>query len=266
VDPPKEKDEVDERIQSMKRMVATLACGALFFPLTARAAESDYPRKHESKQWFEAELRFAPYWPNIDSQPGLTGTPYHTIFGNMARLLVSAEFDVQLLRIPHFGSLGPGFSFGYTQMSAPAPLANGSGVSAENTNIEVFPMYLAAILRVDVLQRDFRIPVVPYVKLGVAFTLWRSFTDSGTSTYVDPVTGKSSSAFGGTWGEQFAVGGQLNLDWIDRRASASLDEAAGINHTYIFGEYMLANLDNFGSSSALRVGTSTFCGGLAFEF
>jgi hypothetical protein len=227
---------------------------------SANAADSDFPRRHESSQWFAVELRFAPYWPAIDSQPGLTGNPYHTIFGDMPRLLAAFELEAEVLHIPHFGSLGPAFSFGYTQMSAPAPLASGTGVSAENTNIEVFPMYLAAVLRIDVLLRDFRVPIVPYAKLGVAVTPWRSFTDTGTSNFM------GKEALGATWGEQIALGGMLNLDWIDRRAAVQLDEAAGINHTYLFGEWMLANLDNFGSSSGLRVGTNTFCGGLAFEF
>ncbi len=246
--------------------VAGAALALAMITLPAQAAESDFAKKRESKQWFAFELRFAPYWPAIDSQPGLTGTPYKDVFGTMPRLLVSGEIDAQLLRIPHFGSIGPAFSFGYTQMSAPAPFANQPGVSAENTNLEVFPMYLAAVLRVDVLLRDFRIPIVPYAKLGAAVTLWRSFTDSGTSTYVNPITGQSQSAFGATWGEQFAIGGMLNLDWIDRQAAVQLDESTGINHTYIFGEWMYANLDNFGSSKGLRVGTNTFCGGLAFEF
>ena len=185
----------------------------------------------------------------------------------MPRLLVSGEIDAQVLRIPHFGSLGPGFSFGYTRDErARAALGDGSGTSAENTNIEVFPMYLVAVLRVDVLLRDFHVPIVPYVKAGVAIHALAIFTDSGTSNYVDPITGQNANAFGGTWGEQFAVGGMINLDWIDRRAAVSLDEATGINHTYLFGEWMFANLDNFGSSNGLRVGTNTFCGGLAFEF
>jgi hypothetical protein len=250
----------------MRRIAAVTCAVLLLVPLEARADESDFPRHHESAQWFEFELRFAPYWPNIDSQPGLTGNPYHTIFGNSPSLLVSGEIDAQLLRIPHFGSLGPGFSFGYSQMSAPAPLADGSGLSAENTNLEIYPFYLVAVLRVDVLMKDFHVPIVPYAKLGVGFTLWRSFTDAGTSTYTNPITGKTSTAFGGTWGEQLAIGAALNLDWLDRRSTGALDQATGINHTYIFGEWMLANLDNFGSSSALRVGTDTFCGGLSFEF
>ena len=228
---------------------------------SARAAESDFPKPQASPQWFALEFRFAPYWPMIDSQPGLSGTPYKTIFGTMPRLLASFEIDAQVLKIPHFGSLGPGFSFGYTQMSAPAPLTGGNGaLSGEQTNLEVFPMYLAAVLRIDVLLRDFKIPIVPYAKLGIATTLWRAFTDSGTSTF-DGKTG-----FGATWGEQIALGGMLNLDWIDPRAAHELDNATGINHTYLFAEWMFANLDNFGSSSGLRVGTSTIAAGLAFEF
>ena len=251
-------------------MNRTLAVGAAFalasISNTSSAADSEFAKKHESSQWFAFELRFAPYWPDIDSQPGLTGQPYHTIFGNMARLLVAGEIDAQVLRIPHFGSLGPAFSFGYTQMSAPAQFSDGSGPSAENTNIEVFPMYLVAVLRVDVLMRDLHVPIVPYIKAGVGFTLWRSFTDSGTSNYTNPITGQTQNAFGGTWGEQLSIGGALNLDWIDRRAAQNLDDYTSINHTYIFAEWMLANLDNFGSKNGLRVGTNTFCGGLAFEF
>ncbi|HEY1958615.1 MAG TPA: MXAN_2562 family outer membrane beta-barrel protein [Polyangiaceae bacterium] len=231
-------------------------------PASARAEESDFAKPPApSPQWFAIEFRFAPYWPAIDTQPGLTGSPYKTLFGTMPRLLASFELDAQVLKIPHFGSLGPAFSFGYTEMSAPAPITGGGGkLSEEDTNIEVFPMYLAAVLRIDVLLRDFKIPIVPYAKLGVATTLWRVFTDSGTSTF-DGKTG-----FGATWGEQFALGGMLNLDWIDPRAAHELDNATGINHTYLFAEWMLANLDNFGSSSGLRVGTNTVAAGLAFEF
>lgn len=245
--------------------IAAIAATLTALASPARADESDFPRHHESPQWFALELRFAPYWPAIDSQPGLSGTPYRDVFGTMPRLLFSGELDAQVLRIPHFGSLGPAFSFGYTEMSAPAQFQDGSGPSAEDTNLEVFPMYLAAVLRVDVLLRDFKIPIVPYAKLGIAATVWRSSTESGTSVYVTP-GGQSQNAVGVTWGEEVALGGMLNLDWIDRRAANTLDQTTGINHTYLFGEWMLANLDNFGSPAGLRVGTSTFCGGLAFEF
>lgn len=247
----------------MRKAAAVIVAGASalwMWATPARADDSDFPKPKESPQHFALELRFAPYWPAIDSQPGLTGKPYQETFGTMPRLLFSGEFDWQAIRIPHFGTIGPGLSFGYTQMSAPAPLADGSGVSAENTNIEVFPFYAVAVLRVDTLWHDYKIPFVPYAKLGVAMTIWRTFTDSGTSTF----NGVSGS--GWTWGEQFAVGGALALNWLDPRAAASMDQGGGINTTYAFAEWMFANLDNFGSSKAFRVGTNTICAGLAVEF
>jgi len=226
----------------------------------ARADESDFPKRVQSSQHFAVELRFAPYWPAIDSEPGLTGKPYQEIFGTMPRLLFSGEFDWQPLRIPHFGTLGPGFSFGYTEMSAPAPLSSGGGVSAEQTNIEIFPFYAVAVLRIDVLWHDYKIPIVPYAKAGVAMTVWHTFTDSGTSSF------NGNNGLGTTWGEQFAAGGALALNWLDPRAAMAMDQSAGINTTYLFAEWMLANLDNFGSSSAFRVGTMTVTAGLAVEF
>ncbi len=250
----------------MKRNLIALPAGAgalfaaLFVSGTARAQEMDAPKKVESPQHFAIELRFAPYWPAIDSQPGLTGKPYQEIFGKMARLLFAGEFDWQVVRIPHLGTLGPGLSFGYTEMSAPAPLTGGGGVSGEQTNIEVFPFYGVAVLRVDVLWHDYKVPFIPYVKAGIAGTIWHTFTDSGTSHY------NGTTGFGVTWGEQFAAGGALALNWLDPRAAAAMDQQAGINTTYLFAEWMWANLDNFGSSSAFRVGTMTVCAGLGVEF
>src|SRR6185312_15247917 len=147
------RHDLDPETQAMKKVwLAGAAFALATLAPNARADESDFPRAAKaSPQWFAIEFRFAPYWPAIDTQPSLGGaTPYHDIFGSMPRLLASFEIDAQLLKIPHFGSLGPAFSFGYTEMSAPAPITGGNGqVSAENTNIEVFPMYLAAVLRVD---------------------------------------------------------------------------------------------------------------------
>ena len=45
-----------------------------------------------------------------------------------------------------------------------------------------------------------------------------------------------------------------------------MDNATGINSTYIFFEAYWLSLNGFGSSSSLRVGTTTWAMGLAFEF
>ncbi len=214
----------------------------------------------QSPQHFALEFRFGPYWPQVDSQPGLSGTPYHDVYGGGADFYFGAEFDWQALRIPHFGTIGPALAAGYTKSSAKAQLSSGGGASQEDTNLEIFPFYGVAVLRVDVFEHDYGVPLVPYVKGGVGLALWNTSTDTGISHY-QGVRGE-----GLTPGLQLAVGMALSLNWLDPRAALRLDTSVGINYTNLFGEWMLSNLDGFGSSSDMRVGTSTFVGGLSFDF
>lgn len=244
-----------------------VTCAALAFAaalsvsLPARA-EGLYRERQpaESPQHFEFEIRFSPYTPQIDSGPGITGSPYEKSFGTSPRLLFQLEFDWQALRIPHFGTIGPALSFGYTSASGNAVVASTGAASAESTSLEVFPFYGVAVLRVDVFERDFKVPLVPYAKGGIGVALWRASNDSGTSTS-GGVEGK-----GTTWGSHFALGLGLSLNWIDRRSSRGLDGAIGINDTLLFFEWMWMNLDGFGATDKLRVGASTFSAGLAFAF
>jgi hypothetical protein len=213
-----------------------------------------------SPQNFAFELRFSPYRPAVDSAPGLTGAPFSRTFGDNPRLMVSAEFDWQALRIRHFGSLGPGLTAGYTSFARPAYFTGTNTTSAQKTNFEVAPFLLQAVLRVDVLATDFGIPIVPYAKAGIGAGYWRAYGADGTTTV------NNKSAKGVSFGPSYAVGGALLLDFLDRTTAASADEASGINNTYIFGEFWGAELSNFGSAKAMHVGDRTFALGLAFEF
>jgi hypothetical protein len=246
-------------MRSLARL-AGLALVLLSSVAGAQELTGSHPRTFESPQHFALELRFAPYTPNIDSAPGLTGTPYQSTFGTAARVLPAFEFDWQALRIPHFGTLGPGLSVGYTSMSANATFTSNGQASAETTGLEVFPFYGVAVLRVDVFEREFGVPLVPYGKAGVGVGLWRAYNDSGTSS-VGGVTGKGS-----TWGTHFAFGLGLSLNWIDKRSTNALDASVGINDTMLFAEWMFMNLDGFGATDKLRVGTSTWVVGLALQF
>ena len=238
---------------------------------SARAQErsllSHEHKDYASPQYFAIELRFAPYRPQIDNEPALQQgkKPYDATFGSTRRLEVAAEFDWQALRIPHVGSLGPGIGLGYTSMNAKArisqTLANPNpGLSGEDTSLDIFPMYLVAVFRADVFSRDFGIPLVPYVKGGVGYALWRASNSLGTSNAYN-VEGT-----GHTWGTNFALGLGLDLNLLDAYSARALDNATGINHTYIYGELMVAALNGLGQASALHVGTSTWAAGLAFEF
>jgi hypothetical protein len=213
-----------------------------------------------SPQNFAFELRFSPYRPAVDSAPGLTGAPFSRTFGDNPRLMVSAEFDWQALRIRHFGSLGPGLTAGYTSFARPAYFTGSNTTSAQKTNFEVAPFLLQAVLRVDVLATDLGIPIVPYAKAGIGAGYWRAYGADGTTTV------NNKSAKGVSFGPSYAVGAAFLLDFLDRTTAASADEASGINNTYLFGEFWGAELSNFGSTKAMHVGDRTFALGLAFEF
>ena len=259
-----------------KIAIVSLAATAAALGLAREARAQDRsgilePRhqKFESPQNFAFELRFSPYKPDVDSDPALGGQgPFNEAFGSSQRVLVAAEFDWQVLRIPFLGTVGPGISAGYTSMSAKAPLAtprqtaNGTiTTSGENTSLEIFPFYLVAVLRADVFMRDAHIPLVPYVKAGVSAALWRASNDLGTSSY-NGIVGK-----GHTFGTMAALGLSLDLNTFDEYTARNFDNSMGVNHTYLFAEVYSLDLTGLGvQRGPLRVGATTWAAGLAFEF
>ncbi|WP_394845684.1 MXAN_2562 family outer membrane beta-barrel protein [Pendulispora brunnea] len=225
----------------------------------------------ESPQHFALEFRFAPYKPQIDDEPSLNGkTPWKDTFRDNPRLLFAVEFDWQALRIPYLGTIGPGVSIGYTRMNAvankidPVTKEPSNVSSGTDTSLELFPMYAVAVLRADVLMREVGIPFVPYGKAGIGYIPWRSFTEGGTS-YQETPDG-TVYAKGQTWGLHLAAGVAFQMDVIDRYTAKNLDNTMGINHTYLYAEWMFANYRGVGQSNVLWVGTSTWVAGLAFEF
>lgn len=232
----------------------------------AESRPSGRQGRHESPQNFAVELRFGPYFPDIDSDPALGGKkPFANVFGDSNRVLAALEVDWQLLRIPHLGTVGPALAAGITSMSAQAALsapgANGARVlSAEETGISIYPFWAAAVLRADVLSRELRIPLVPYLKAGLSYALWRTYNGSGTSS-VGGVTGKGVS-----YGTLLAAGLAFDLNVLDEYTARNFDSTFGVNHTYLFGEVYDLNLSSFGSANALRVGATTWAMGLTFEF
>jgi hypothetical protein len=226
------------------------------------ASHKDY----ESKERFILEFRFGLYHPRVDSDPSLGGkTPYRDTFGDTANFEFAVEFDWQAYRIPHFGTIGPGFSAGFTEASALAQLVtkqpNGATLSAESTELTIFPMYGVAVLRVDVLDKEAHIPLVPYAKFGPGWALWRASNSGGTS--VSP-SGKIGE--GTTLGFEAAVGLAFDLNVLDLAAARGFDTSVGVNHTYAFFEAFWADLNGLGQAHALYVGAYTWSAGLALSF
>lgn len=217
------------------------------------------PASYRSEQYVAVELRFGPYRPHVDDEFG-GATPYEDIFGDSTRYQIGFEIDWQAIRIPHFGSLGPGFGYGYTKATAAAPLESNPNVaSAERTGLWIMPMYAAAVLRIDMLARDLKIPIVPYGKAGFAYALWHSGDDGELDRDESGLAGKGSET-----GYQFAAGGMFLLNVLHPQGALDMDNATGINNAYVFGEYFFSDIDSFGTG--MQVGTDSWVVGLAFEY
>jgi|SoiMethySBSTD1v2_1073268.scaffolds.fasta_scaffold09552_10 hypothetical protein len=214
--------------------------------------------RFESPQQFAFEMRFGRYLPNVDDEFD-GATPFRDIFGDDMRFLVGVELDWQALRIPGFGSLGPGFGWGFTTMSAPAPLTNGTGFAEQETSLTIMPMYAVGVLRVDVLAQEANIPLAGYAKLGVGVAPW--WVGDGAETAHDD-QGKIGRDI--SYGWQYALGGMLLLDFFDPGAALEIDNTIGVNNSYFFAEWYVSQLDGFGGGK-MNVGTNTWMIGLCLE-
>ena len=252
-----------------RRLFAALATAtSLFLPALAAHAQGvdefgGYGIKRgeqsRSKQEAAFELRFGRYVPEVDSQ--VSGSPFHDTFGNSNRFILGAELDWQLIRIPHFGSIGPGVGWGLTKFSAKAPFSNGSGVSATDTRLWIMPMYLVGVVRADVFPIDLRIPLVPYAKLGFGYGMW--WSSDGKRSARDDTTGTIGK--GASYGLTYALGAMFLLDVLDPDDAASADGLVGINNSYVFGEWFRPQLDGFGKNNVLDISSSSWVLGIALE-
>jgi hypothetical protein len=216
------------------------------------------PSEYRSAQYLAVELRFGPYEPNIDDDFNGPTKPYKDIFGDDTRYQVGIEVDWQALRIPHFGSLGPGIGYGYTRSTAKAPITSTGEPSAEDTSLWIMPMYAVAVLRVDVLARDFRIPLVPYAKGGLAYALWHSGSE-GETDEADGVEGEGSET-----GYHLAAGLMFQFNVLHEQGALDMDNSTGINAAYAFGEYFVSDINSFGTG--MQVGANSWVVGIAFEY
>lgn len=247
-------------------LVSSSASTALAQRQPAPEAIRSDPHAYDSPQRFALEIRVGLYRPDVDSDPALGGkNPYEQSFGTNRRVSFGLELDWQVLRIPHVGTLGPGLGIATTTASRPAATQSGAA-SSEDMSFTVNPLTALAVFRADGLLRDVGFPLVPYAKAGLVYALWRASTSAGTSEVIRN-DGSTTKGRGGTWGYALAAGLAFDLGILDDRSARGLDEAIGINHTYLFGEWMHSGIDGlFGQEKPLRVGDSTWNAGLAFEF
>jgi hypothetical protein len=207
--------------------------------------------------------RLGPYVPSIDKNFMAPG-PYAQVFKND-----SVMFAVDLHRVwqLEFGQVGFGGTAGYYTNSA---LAFEDGTTPGDpereraddnlTRLSIVPLHLTATFRATILDDRFGIPVVPYVRGGLAYNVWWIKTPSDEIAEVD-----GDRARGGTLGVVGAAGLAIRAERIDADATASMRDG-GIEHAGFFAEVEVGYVDGFGDKTKLSVGDTTWFGGVAFEF
>jgi opacity protein-like surface antigen len=235
----------------MKRVYCALIAAVILVPA---AADAYVP----SERYGAFELKFGPYTPNVDDEPGLTGTPYADALNNDTMFLTLIEVDWAFFVMRGI-NLALGFQWGFMQAYAPSLTESGSQ-SADYTVLNVMPFAVLGVIRIDVLPEFTRVPLVPYFKGGLNWYLWWVL---GSGESVEEA---------GTMGWQINPGMAILLDWLDETSARTIDNEAGINNSYIFFEVLYAQVEGYGRDGFMYLSptdlaeNTTFLIGLCLEF
>ena len=206
---------------------------------------------------------------NIDN--GLAAKPANTIFGSDSDFIFQLSYDQMLYHSKPAGAVMLGGSFNYWKTSGHGVFVGGAldGTTSETdgTSMQMIPLRLYALYRVEQLDKYFDVPLVPYVKLGLDYYIWwiKDNHDS-VAEYTDAQTGKTYDGYGGTFGWDVSLGIMLSLNFIDTTMATTFDMEYGINNTYLYFEYIFAFVDDFGAGNSFDLSSKYWLTGIAFDF
>ena len=196
---------------------------------------------------------------NIDGEPGVTGEPYRQTFGLRGMLLFELAYEYYLFQ--GVGAFGVGLSAGYAEKYGPATLADDpTQTTSERTALHVFPVRLHVIYNFDYPALHWGIPLVPYLRGGIAYVPWR-ITKGGAVEQFDGRRG-----MGGRWGASGAAGLAFLLDVLEPRVAADFDSDMGVNNTFLFAEFDVLRTDLLFGGGGLNLSSHQFMFGLNLEF
>lgn len=202
------------------------------------------------------EFKLGGYYPAIDDEFGGSG-PFSQYFGADNLWYFETEWDFYLW--DRFGKLGLGVHLGWSSVDGNVRDDSGAALPGETT-FRVIPLRLSAVYRYDYSAIHHNIPLVPVLKVGLDYVLWRAKDSAGDTSSAGGI-----NAVGGTAGFHGALGLHFLLDVIDPASAAYLDLSWGVNNSYLFAEYMVTKIDDFGGAS-LDLSDNMLLFGLAFEF
>jgi hypothetical protein len=236
------------------------------------ADENAAPDDPDLVKW-NVGLKLGPYVPQIDAHFAAKPGPYEAMFGGYHMLVL---VDVERVIWSGFGQVTVGASAGYWQKTARAYTIDGmpgdpTRPRASDTNkFRLIPTALTVGYRFTMLDDEYGIPVVPYVRGGLSYYVWSIQQADGSFASAckdgsDAEGCDTTKGLGASLGVQGAIGVAIRAERIDASAATSMRQS-GIQHAGIFGELSMAKVDGFGSEKKLSVGDRTWFAGVNFEF
>jgi len=223
-----------------------------------------------TEQSFAFEFKLGPHRPLIDREfPGVGDAgldPYYRTFGPSFMLMGEVEVDYQFWRPFNVGSLAIGLAVGYAEKFGAALDALTLKPVTESTGLRIFPIKLLAVYRFDFLAQRFNIPLVPYIKGGLVAEPWWIVKGNQTEIF------NGRLALSSRWGVAAVVGLAIQIDFLDPRLARDFDTSAGVNHTYLFAEWSMTEVNNFGQKDengkpiGLDLSSRNVFFGIAVEF
>jgi hypothetical protein len=118
--------------------------------------------------------------------------------------------------------------------------------TADDTTLNIIPLTLQAGYRADFIVKYTPVPLVPYVRGGLAYYIYWVTDGNGELGRVENPDGDDFVGQGGKFGVVGTAGVALLLNFFDVRSTRSLYNSTGIRGTYLFFEGMIADVNGFG--------------------
>ncbi len=219
--------------------VAVLALGVAL-PSVAQASR---PESALESVGLALEFEAGPYLPAIGNADA-ANSAFGQLFGTNSGMLFKLGSEVQVYR--GFGTVAVGGSIGYQSFSGNGRYEDES-VSADVTRLSLLPLSLVGVYRFDYLAEQSWFPLVPYVKAGLAYTLWWSTNGRGDISRIEGAgpDGGDLIARGGKLGVTGTLGVSLLLNALERHAATALYNSTSIRGTYLYAEVESTRVDGF---------------------
>ncbi len=209
-------------------------------------------------------LRLGPFTPSIDDDRFASPGPYERMFGSGSWM---PAIDLHRLFATRIGQVGAGVSVGYFSKTALAyvPGTDMRAEGNENT-LRIIPFEATAIWRATGIDDRWGVPLVPYLRGGLGYSLWWvRRPDGDLAKACPPDFTNCDRAIGGSLGLVGAAGLAIRAEGIDPSAARSMRDS-GLEHAGFYAEVVMAWVDGFGSAKKLSLGDTTWFAGIDFEF